>query len=64
MSPQDFIKIKDLAFCADCKKDTICYRKNCKGKYFNRDGSWKKPYLISLDKGGVYLVNSLLMASK
>lgn len=47
----------EMVFCSDCKKDIICYRKNCKGKYLNRDGSWKKPYLTSLDKGGVYVEN-------
>ena len=57
MSPEDFIELKDLAFCTDCKKDKICYRRGCRGKFLNHDRSWKKPYLLSLDKGGVYFEN-------
>ena len=57
MSPQEFIKLNDLAFCTDCKKDVICYRNGCRGKFLNRDGSWKKPYITSLDKDGIYFDN-------
>ena len=60
MTPQEFIKLKDLALCTDCKYDIICYRRGCRGKFLNRDGSWKKPYLTPLEQGGIYFDNKNL----
>jgi hypothetical protein len=60
MTPEDFFYLKELAFCTDCKQDVICHRKGCRGKFLNHDGSWKKPYITSLDKGGIYFDNKSL----
>tara|TARA_Y100001973_G_C5014086_1_gene239826 strand:+ start:364 stop:549 length:186 start_codon:yes stop_codon:yes gene_type:complete len=54
MTPEEISKLNILAHCTDCKQDEICYRRGCRGKFLNRDGSWKKPYLTPLDQGGIY----------
>ena len=34
-------RINEMPMCSDCRDDTICYRKNCRGRFVDSRGNVK-----------------------